>query len=307
MALTVLAGVFVSCQKDDDVIFPVEPPIAEQPCTPIPSWTGTGFRPSVDDTNSFSVPLVNPNNPDEIIFLKNSNRKLYKLNYVTGEKNVVLEEAMGYGAPDWGVNDWILFTRFQNLFKVKVNGDSLTQITFNGVGWNSNWNPSGTHYTYVTSSPETGFISVIADKNDDIVDTLSVPLISSVDWFSDSLIYWSKGSYDLANDSLTFHLPTGPGGDVVGISSLESLHQFGGLILLNRVTGEYTTVHPPYPSCHFYTGLDYSPQKQKLLSQGFYRELMTDGVHEYTRVDIVWLNLDGTVHEVIDIAQFMNE
>jgi hypothetical protein len=220
---------------------------------------------------------------------------------------VVLENAMGYIWPDWGVNDWLLFSRMQNLFKVKTNGDSLTQITFNGVGWHSNWNPAGTHYTYVTSSPETGLMSVIADQNDVLVDTLSVSLTSSIDWFSDSIIYWSKGSYDLTNDSLTFHLPTGPGGDVVGISTSESLHQFGGLLLLNQETGVSTQVHPPYPYCNRYIGLDFSSQKQKLLSNRWYSELMADGRHEYIRTDIVWLNMDGTLHEVIDIAQFMDE
>jgi hypothetical protein len=34
---------------------------------------------------------------------------------------------------------------------------------------------------------------------------------------------------------------------------------------------------------------------------------MADGRHEYIRTDIVWLNMDGMLHEVIDIAQFMDE
>jgi hypothetical protein len=306
IVLILLTIFFLGCQKDDDISLPIETVQQESPCEFTPP-TGNGqLPPGIVDSMYFSEGSVNPMNANEIVFLSKSDTKLYKLNISTGERNVILEDAMGYSWADWGTNDWLLFTRSQNLFKVKSNGDSLTQITFNGVGWYANWNPAGTHYTYVTSSPETGLISVIADKNDVIIDTLSVSLTSSIDWFADSLIYWSKGSYDITNDSLTFHLPTGPGGDVVGISSLESLHLFQGLVLLNHSTGDFITMDLPYSSCHRYIGLDFSQHMQKLLASRLYQRVMPDGQTVYNRGEIVWLNLDGTLHEVIDIAQFMN-
>ncbi len=36
-----------------------------------------------------------------------------------------------HGLPKWGKNGWIVYSDMKNIFKVKDNGDSLTQLTFN--------------------------------------------------------------------------------------------------------------------------------------------------------------------------------
>lgn len=310
--LTLGAGAFFSsCQKDDQAPSPIsDPPQETEPCEPIPFWTGLGLRPTIGDSLDIlftSRPLVNPRNPDEIIFQLSLDRKVYKVNFTTLEKQILLEEGQHYRSLDWGTNDWLLYTQ-NGLHKVKSNGDSLTQIT-NGLGSFASWNPDGDKYTYVKTSSQGGLMRVIANTHDEIIDTLPVTLNLQVDWATEDTIFFRGGMYIMGQDQATplYEIPMGQTGYVSAISNSEFAHLASGLRIVNAQTGVVVQTHPPYPACRSYLGIHYSPQKQKLLSTEMYRELMPDGIHEYLKFSMVWLNLDGTVHETIDITPFFSE
>lgn len=307
LACIVMAGVFVSCEKDEPIVL-ADPAIPEEtPCKfEFPNNNGQ-LPPSIVDSMYFNRGLVNPNNPDEIVFLNKRDSKLYKLNYITGEKIVVLEDAMSFKWADWGTNDWILYTYFQNLYKVKSNGDSLTQITFNGVGWNANWNLDGTKYLYTTILPSGQAATVIANSEDAIIDTLPIGLNIDTDWVTDDTIFFNASMYIIGDPAPIEFMPIFPGGgNVAAVNTSEFILLGQGLRKVNVLSGQVDLLRESFPSCMKYLEIHYSPQKEKLLASRLYQRVMPDGRTVYSKGEIVWLNLDGTLHEVIDIAQFMN-
>lgn len=302
-----MVGVLSSCQKDDNPVLPVQPGERIEPCEPIPPWSGIGFRPMIMDTAYYSSATINPNNQDEIVFRNNWDRNIYRLNYVTGELNLLLEDLMHFNSPHWGLNDWILYTYMNKLYKIKSNGDSLTAITPNRQGVLGRWSPSGDRYMYRTYVSDLGYLTLIANQDDEVIDTLPVFFSGKVDWFSDSLVYWNKGYYKFGDENLTYLVDSFTHVNLwAGISDTESLHYYMGLLRINRVTGASTQIQGQFPICRRYRDFVYSHQKNKLLASRVYDALMPDGRTQYVRGDIVWLNLDGTEYEVINILQFMN-
>lgn len=54
----------------------------------------------------------------------------------------------------WSPNgDWIVFHTSAQIFKVKTNGDSLTQLTFSGRNFFPNWSPDGSKIVYHRTIP----------------------------------------------------------------------------------------------------------------------------------------------------------
>jgi hypothetical protein len=89
------------------------------------------------------TPCYNPNSADEIIFVerKNGNNSFFitKLDLITHEKFYLHETQFLDYAPKWGRNDFILMAIRGNIWIVKSNGDSLTQLTLDGNNYNPNW------------------------------------------------------------------------------------------------------------------------------------------------------------------------
>lgn len=49
--------------------------------------------------------------------------------------------------------DWIVFHSSAQIYKIKTNGDSLTQLTFSGRNFFPNWSPNGSKIAYWKSTP----------------------------------------------------------------------------------------------------------------------------------------------------------
>ncbi|MFK7770832.1 MAG: hypothetical protein AB8F94_01790 [Saprospiraceae bacterium] len=145
-------------------------------------------------------PVFNPSNTNEIIYLRNEysetggylKKELLKYNFCSNETSYITDLAL-YGI-DWSSKDWIIYTGYdQNLYKVKSNGDSLTQLTTNGqFNGHAKWNDSGTQYLYRQEG--IGGL-LIAEERGGILDTLDGLLVSQWSWDNDR-IFFTGGTFD---------------------------------------------------------------------------------------------------------------
>jgi hypothetical protein len=72
---------------------------------------------------------------------------LYILDLSTLEKRLLVE-GFAYNA-DWSPNgEWIVFNTYPKIHKIKVNGDSLTQLTHQGNNFFPDWSPDGQWIVY---------------------------------------------------------------------------------------------------------------------------------------------------------------
>lgn len=141
------------------------------PFSNIANWPGT-------DTG-FNVPRFNPTNSNEIIYFRaiysSQIGQIVKRNILTGSETYFVENL--WSKPDWSVKDWIVFNRADNqVWKIKSNGDSLTQLTTQG-GLDAIWNHSGDKIAYhiQTGQSVTTDYTFITDVNGFILDTLFFP------------------------------------------------------------------------------------------------------------------------------------
>lgn len=182
-AITICILVFSSsCKKDK---------LESSDCIPIPSYNGSGFGYiSVSDSVNYSLPCYNPNNANEIIFVKNSNsgNELIKLNIVTNQKQVIYSGTI-FSQPKWGKNDWILLNLPDaNIWKIKSNGDSLQQLTNNGNFFQPEWSPNQSRIIFYDSN--TPFNYYISDLYGTLIDSFPDNPPTIIRWNNDSLIYF---------------------------------------------------------------------------------------------------------------------
>jgi WD40 repeat protein len=112
-----------------------------------------------------------PGNNDEIIsyysgYLSSNQSNLVKYNLLTHAFFTIIENPEFYAYPDISSTGWLLFTlNDSQLWKVKTNGDSLTQLTHNGANFEYTWSPDGERFIYKQDYPVGIYNTVIADKN----------------------------------------------------------------------------------------------------------------------------------------------
>jgi Tol biopolymer transport system component len=78
------------------------------------------------------APCFNPNNSNEIIYVKEVNNKfqLVKYNMQSKAETILLDNTVIVGQPKWGKNGWIVFSKLDlNVYLIIDNGDSIKQIT----------------------------------------------------------------------------------------------------------------------------------------------------------------------------------
>lgn len=104
------------------------------------------------DEYVYWFPCFNPNDPYEIAYLRGQgggcHEEVFTFSFRTGETTKVADNAC-YGL-DWSSTGWLLFTGIdRKVWKVKADGDSLTQLTF-GQGFHNGamWNPNGEQFIF---------------------------------------------------------------------------------------------------------------------------------------------------------------
>jgi hypothetical protein len=148
----------LACKKKADG------PSAEEEIPPAPADTGLGCRDlpaapqpfgwtdtTFDPNQNITAFVMNPLNPDEAIIVVEGDifgyNKLYAHHIPT--RNSKYLGTVGEFPPQVNSNGWVLFSSSDNdVFKVKVNGDSLTQMTNNKRSMDPHWDYSGRIFYY---------------------------------------------------------------------------------------------------------------------------------------------------------------
>jgi len=99
----------------------------------------------------YQTPFFNPNNDNEFVFnykdFELDEYKLIKYNLQTGEKTVLAEYVKIISQPKWSRKGWIALDNVYNqnyqIWIVKDNGDSLSQLTTNIYNLFPVWDSSG--------------------------------------------------------------------------------------------------------------------------------------------------------------------
>ncbi|HLP96006.1 MAG TPA: hypothetical protein VK168_18315 [Saprospiraceae bacterium] len=148
----------------------------------------------------YFYPCLNPNNNDQMVYYRGDNSQIwfsgfqiYRIDFCSNETILLVDNAF-YGI-DWSKSGWIFYTAVdQNIYKVKDNGDSLTQITFTTGGYNRypKTSPSGNKVMY--QSEVEGITSLlILDLLSGTVDTIeTTPAIFTWNWLDNDRIFYTK-------------------------------------------------------------------------------------------------------------------
>ena len=122
------------------------------------------------------VPCFNPKNNNELTYVEEIGDDYYLMAFdrSSGAKRQLAMGVAGYSPPSWGINGWVLFQgQDRQIWKVKSNGDSLTQVTHEGKSFYPDWDPDGTLFVSMYDPPGYGFRGfVIRDQFGVITDSL---------------------------------------------------------------------------------------------------------------------------------------
>jgi len=160
--------------------------------SPLP--TGPFFE--YPDPYRYDAPAFNPNNPYEIAYLRIHNDQqfvgdLCTFSFCTGEFKIIADNFLDN--LDWGSNGWLIYTAMDyHIYKIKPNGDSLTQLSNLG-GYNraGKWNPSGTLYW---NYRDDGIH--VKNKNGEEFHILSTIPFSPEGWVNDStFVGWRDNNF----------------------------------------------------------------------------------------------------------------
>lgn len=120
------------------------------PCLPTYPEQYCYYGPCVNPNNNYEIAYCRLDNKTEVIdhglVRRTKQKDLYTYNFCTGKTTFLASNIDG--KPDWSVKNWIIFKgRDSNFWKVKPNGDSLTQLN-PLASYNVNWSKDGTKYVW---------------------------------------------------------------------------------------------------------------------------------------------------------------
>lgn len=146
-----------ACRKDPET-GPSAGGAGTSPCIPLPEipplgWNEWEVEPFIE------YPRWNPNNPEEFMFVEVRSifqEKLWKYNLSTHALDLLFEGNLLY-SPEWGKTGWITLNIGwpANIYKIKADGDSLTQLTTDGQNFGGEWNYSGDTVVYYHADNDT--------------------------------------------------------------------------------------------------------------------------------------------------------
>ena len=150
----------------------------------------------------YEYPCFNPGDPEQLAYYRYDNTgfnfasELWVADFCTGEKKMIADNVL-YGL-DWSVKDWLVYTAAdQNIWKIKSNGDSLTQLTFMGdFNRHPKWNPDGDKIAYNTQTGSFGHF-IIINENGAAMDTIEeLRTAGAWSWVDKDRICYMAGEYN---------------------------------------------------------------------------------------------------------------
>ncbi len=306
IGLTMLSA----CRKDPDP-GPSAGGVATATCIPLPEAPPQGWNEWFVEPY-FGYPRWNPNDPDEFTLLEyrsTSLSRLWKYNLSTHELNLLTEGNILY-SPEWGKTGWILLNMGwpANIYKIKANGDSLTQLTYDGQNFGGEWNYWGDTIVYYHAANDTRIM---------LADGTYIQHLPNGGGYTENISSWrhphylgssSEGLYIFnPYDGIPINLITDTTtGSYYRISFVNDLDRIAwvwdsGLHTTSISTHETVLIEETCSS-NCYRSVDCHPMNNKLLLS---RTKFTpdDPVPHAIKLEtsIVIMNLDGSGKQVVDI------
>jgi hypothetical protein len=265
--------------------------------------------PDPRDKYLYSYPVFNPNNPCEIAYLR-SDGTLWKFSFNTGEAQKLANNPKY--SPDWSSKGWIIYTGTNSqLWKVKDNGDSLTQLS-NEAAFNNDakWSPDGTMYAY---SLHLAGENRLANENGVIIKNLP---FRPINWLDNKTIigledYKGIVSYNIfTSETKVLHSAEPLSASKAPFDRKRMLlyyNDFAGFttqrddqwLRFNLVNGTTDTLRTLYDSYGYLPG-NYSEITNKIVI-GLARSTWKDSTRDqrYNRAHILIMNPDGTGERLV--------
>jgi len=133
---------------------------------------------SSDIPFDYYYPCFNPKNAEQLAYCRDRTTdiklgyELWVIDFCNGEQKMLADNVF-YGL-DWSVKDWLIYTGTdQNIWKIKSNGDSLTQLTFVGdYNRYPKWSPKGDRLAFQRQTGNNLSILIIVDEDGVVLDTI---------------------------------------------------------------------------------------------------------------------------------------
>ena len=190
-----LATIFSSCKKEDmhdecDTMYDVYKP--------------TGFTNgqtyTKQDSTQFVYGSINPNNADEVVYYggKHPNWYMYVYNLATKQRTKISDHSPTHNIK-WHKSGWICYaTTDNNIYMVKPNGDSLTQLTNTGDCFTPEWNSTGEKIICFKAFNNTGNYIINKDGSGiEVVLTGGKGIAQPCSWSPNDSIIISSPSNDI--------------------------------------------------------------------------------------------------------------
>jgi hypothetical protein len=283
---------------------------------------------SYDQRYGYEYPVFNPNNANELAFLKKDfqstqanelSREVVIYNFCTSETKIIASDAF-YGL-DWSVRGWLIYTGTdRNIWKVKSNGDSLTQMTFDG-NYNNfpKFSFDGESFIYTKQSSNFGWL-LRSDNTGVNIDTITdIGGKGKWSWYDESqLIHMHvKGnltsaislhniltnvvsdihtlSYSMSNDSLVIQTTK-----LNDHSLLWCALRTIGITDIN--TGTYKVIENKIPNVQF-EAIAVSPDQQRIVINYRYIDRKVDNCTYSVRYKFKVVDLNGENDMQINIPE----
>lgn len=302
-ALACIVLLAYACSKDDEGPEPPTPPTAT--CD-VPDHLYHGAFNSIVDTLSIGPACVNPNDPDDIIFYRQATFTLYRYHRISGQLNVLREPVAVPVALKWSGDDMLLMASGQGVNTSMHIYTSLAEgllLQWPGATWPA-WGPSHDYMAYNarSSSMAEWFTYTGASTDTEDRDTLATYLHGDRAWVSPDTLFHGGQVYHIGSDQLVDLVETF---GVHYTTAVDQTHFYTAdrntLYALDAATSTYEVIQE-WTNCEGFTHIQYHAGMDKLFATRVHRQTFaaTNALIELR--SLVWLNLDGTVYEEVDLV-----
>jgi len=306
-----LLATLAACRKDPEPE-PAAGGDGPAPCIPLPTEPPLGWNAWLELPFAASV-RWNPNDPDEFMVLEYKTAflsKLWRYNMIDQQLHPIIEGNFLYN-PEWGSSGWILlnFGWPANIYKIKANGDSLSQLTFDGQNFGGEWNYWGDTIVYYHADNSTRIM---------LPNGTFIQELPNGGGYETGVSCWGHPHF-IANPSGGLYIVNPYDGIPNFLISEPSIGSYYGVTFANdldRIVWSYETgLHTTRISTHetvlidetcssnAYWSLDCHPANNKLISLRVKRTPDDPVQHALkSESSIVIMNLDGTGKQIISIS-----